>query len=221
MRVAALVCLLAAGCTGAGTGAAAGALYIRSCRVVVTRGDVFSPADYGALGAPAPFDLKPGFFVAQPLDDLPQAHPQNRLYVRVQHNGQFVETADALTINVARVEDVAALLGQADTVGPATNERASLGLNDTCPGAETGLELDGTITWTAFGGATSGTTPPPNFRLSYGDHLAASFAFQVVDRRAITLGGIGGVPTAPAVQGNLSGNFDFFIRASDSAQAWP
>jgi hypothetical protein len=92
-----------------------------------------------------------------------------------------------------------------------------LKLSQTCTYAEAGIELDGTITFSAFGSATGGT-PPPDFHIGFGDRLAATFTTTVVDRRSATLGGVGPVPTEPAVAGTMTGSFDFIVRAGKSGQ---
>jgi hypothetical protein len=70
------------------------------------------------------------------------------------------------------------------------------------------------MTWSAFGSAdvTNG--------LQFGDHLAATFSFDIVDRRQIAIGGIGGVPLTPAAGGHIDGSFDFIIRQGKAAQAF-
>ncbi len=90
--------------------------------------------------------------------------------------------------------------------------RATLKLNATCRYAEADAELDGTITFSAFGAATGGAVPD-GFHISFGDRIAARLTATVVDRRALTLGGVGPVPTTPAVGGQLQGSFDFVVRA--------
>jgi hypothetical protein len=86
--------------------------------------------------------------------------------------------------------------------------RATLKLNQTCPTAEAQAELDGTITWSAFGSADAENG------IQFGDQLAATFAGDVVDRRTISLG------TPPAAGGHLEGSFDFIVRQGKAAQAY-
>jgi len=100
-------------------------------------------------------------------------------------------------------------------VGPTTNVRATLTLNQTCPSAEVQSELDGTLTFTSFGGSERVTDG-----LQFGDRIAATFDFDVVDRRASTLGGIGAVPATPATAGHIAGNFDFIVRQGKAAQVF-
>jgi hypothetical protein len=213
--VAALVILFtalgAAGCfsLGDGKGSLAGALFVRSCT---------SDTDYGSSVATRPYDMKPTFFVAAPIDDFARPHPMNRLSVREQPTGNRVEEADAMILMIANVRDVAVALGQAIPVGPSTNVRATLSLNQLCPSAEVALELDGTVAFSNFGSATA-TAVPEDFKIEFEDRLTAAFHFDVIDRRAIVLGGIGGVPPEPAVGGHIDGDFDFIVRQGRAAQS--
>lgn len=201
--------LVAGGCgLGDGKGAVAGSLYLRGCT---------HEHDYGAPGAPAPYDMKPAYFVADPINALASSeplHPVNKLSMRVQPSGNRVDEADLLFINIADDAQVTTMLGQPTVVGPTTNVRASLTLNQTCPSAEVQPELDGVITFTSFG---SGDVADG---IQFGDRLTASFSFDVVDRRAIAIGGIGGVSTTPAAGGHLDGSFDFVVRQGKAAQAY-
>src|SRR3954454_16629384 len=59
--------LSAAGCgLGDGTGAVAGTLFLRGCT---------HEADYGIMGAPAGYDMKPSYFVAVPINALASSKP--------------------------------------------------------------------------------------------------------------------------------------------------
>jgi hypothetical protein len=193
---------------GKGTGSVTGALYLRGCT---------DEHDYGAPDAPAAYDMHPGYFTADPVNALESSrplHPVNKVSLRVQPSGNRIEESDLLFVNVADDSAVAAALGQPIAVGPTTNVRASLTLNETCPNGEVGPELDGTITFTTFG--AQGVP----YGIQFGDRLAASFDFEIVDRRAIALGGIGGVPTTPAAGGHVAGSFDFIVRQGKAAQAY-
>ncbi len=209
MRLALPLLLVVAGCgLGDGKGALAGTLFLRGCT---------HDYDFGALGNPAAYDMRPTYFVADPINALASReplHPINKVILRVQPSGNRPDEADLLFINVADDSQVALAVGTPMAIGPTTNVRASLTLRQTCPTAEVEPELDGTMTWTAFGsaGATTG--------LGFGDHLAATFSFNVVDRRQIAIGGLGGVPTTPAAQGHIDGSFDFLIRQGKAAQAF-
>lgn len=191
-----------------GVGVLSGALYLRGC----TR-----DADYGALGAPAAYDMHPVYFVADPVNALASdrpLHPINKVSLRVQPRGNRQEEADLLFLDVADDAQVAAGLGRPMSIGPTSNVRASLTLRETCPRAEVEPELDGTMTWTSFGraDATNG--------VEFGDRLAATFDFDIVDRRQIAIGGIGAVPATPATGGHVSGSFDFVVRQGKAAQAY-
>jgi hypothetical protein len=209
----ALSVVAASGCgLGSGTGTVTGAIFAESCTATDAR---------GSAAAPAAFDLRPGFFVADMVRDMPKPDPQNRLAVRIQSGGNYFEEADALFFSVVDSGEVAAALGQPISVGPTTNLRATLSLRQTCPRIPSRLELDGQITFSSFGKAQGGVAPANDFIIEYGDTLAATFDFTIVDRRAITLGGTGGVPTEPTVGGQLSGEFSFVVRPGRAAQAYP
>jgi hypothetical protein len=223
MARALVLALLATGCVvGEGSGALAGALYVQACNqdhdtaCLMVNGD-----NYGSLAQPCAYNMHPVFFVAQPVDDFtPKPQPINQLSIRVQPNGLNVEEADVLYIGISNEFPVATALGQTLPVNASSNVRASLVLNETCPDALVQIELDGTIAFSTFG--TAFRTPVPNdFAIEFEDRLTASFSFQVVDRRASTLGGNGGVSTVPTVGGQLAGNFNFVVRQGRAAQAYP
>jgi len=180
-----------------------------------------SDSSLGSAASPVSFDLAPGFFVADMVRDLPKIDPMNRLQIRIQSGGNYFEEADALFLSVADSGAIAAAVGQPIAVGPSTNLRATLSLKQTCPAYPSHLELDGTITFSSFGGAQAGVAPPTDFIIAYGDTLAATFDFTVVDRRAITLGGSGATPATPTVGGTLAGDFSFKVRPGRAAQAYP
>ncbi len=216
-RLALVIALVlpAAACTvGDGKGALAGTLFVEECEDVP-----FTTYSNDGGGQPGAYNMNPSFFVAEPVDDLPRAPLQmNRVSIRVQSAGNRLEEADVMYINIADVRDIAINLAAPITVGPVSNLRASLVLNETCPAHQTQLELDGTLGFTAFGSATTAgnaVTVPGNFSIHYGDTLTAAFSFDVVDRRAIVFGG------PPTAGGHLDGNFDFVVRQSPQAQAYP
>jgi len=193
---------------GDGTGSLSGTLYLRGCT---------HDYDYGELAAPAAYDMRPSYFVGDPINALQSSqplHPVNKMAVRVQSDCNRVEEADAMQVLVADVAFVVEALGQPIAVGPATNVRASLALNETCPNAEVGAELDGTITFSQFGSSNAANG------IQFGDRVAATFDFEIIDRRAVSIGGIGGVPTTAAAGGHVSGNFDFIVRQGKAAQAY-
>ncbi len=199
------------GCAGSGTGSLSGTLYVARCT---------PDKDLGSLTAPVQYDMHPSYFVADPVDDLFRIHPNNRLAIRVQPSGNRLDEADALYINIASDREVAASLGQAMTIGPSSNTRAALLLHQLCPNAISELELDGTLTFSAFGSANN-SPPADDFRISYGDRLTATFSLDVIDRRAVLLGGNGSVATTPQTAGHLAGDFDFSISRGKSAQKYP
>ena len=215
LALAIALALPAAACTvGDGKGALAGTLFIQECEDVP-----FTTYSNDGGGMPGGYNMHPSFFVAEPVNDLPRSPVQmNRVSIRVQSAGNRLEEADVLYINIADVRAIALDLGAPITVGPVTNLRASLVLNETCPAHQTQLELDGTLGFTAFGSASAdagGPSVPGNFSIHYGDRLTAAFSFDVVDRRAIVFGG------PPTAGGHLDGNFDFVVRQSPQAQAYP
>ncbi len=212
MRASALLgalCFVVAGCgLGDGTGTLSGTLYLRGCT---------HDYDYGSLMNPADYNMHPSYFVANPVNALASSeplHPINKISMRIQPTGNRADEADLLFINVANDADVAGALGTPMPVGAATTVRATLTLNNTCPDAEVQAELDGMITWTSFGSASA------TDGIQFGDRLAASFTFNVVDRRAIALGGLGGVPVQASAAGALSGSFDFIVRQGKAAQSF-
>jgi hypothetical protein len=107
---------------GKGTGAASGSIYAYGCS---------DSGDYcgggvcpGTAEAPAPYDLQPSFFAAEPIDDL-REHTStsqfeimsNRLIVRLQTSGKQIEQNDVLTFDVATSYEVARCVrGRVDPV---------------------------------------------------------------------------------------------------------
>jgi hypothetical protein len=213
MRALLIVGLLGACELGNGTGNVSGSLYVRSCT---------NDSDFGnSPTAQRAYNMNPGFFAAAPVEDFEKQHPMNRVSLRIQPSGNRVEEADVLGIQVANAYDVATTVGQNIEVGAATNVRATLNLNVTCPKAEVEMVMQGTINWTNFGSAAPGGTIPQDFKINYEDRLTASFSFDVIDLRAATLGQIaaGGVSPDAAVSGHLDGNFDFVVRQGRAAQS--
>jgi len=202
-----------AGChVGDGTGHLDGKLFLTPCT---------ADSDYGSSPTtPADYHMNPSFFVASPISDFPGPHPVNRISIRVQSSGIRIEEADVMSMLVANDLPVAQMLNQPMDVGPATNVRATLNLHVSCPAQSVEMELDGQITWTSFGSAAPpASTVPADFKINFDDRLAANFSFDVVDRRALTLGGQGGVPVAPSAAGHLDGSFDFIVREGRAAQS--
>jgi hypothetical protein len=212
-----------AGCqVGTGTGTVDGTLYVRECaeRAAVGATSVGTNYSIGAADAPATYSMKPVYFVADPVDDFSRLYPHNRLNIRVQSDGARVEQADVLFVNIASVYDVALALGQPVEIGPNTNVRATLSLNQACPMPEVTPALEGSITFQTLGNAAASRVPV-DFRVGFNDRLTATFDLNVIDLRAATLGGIGAVPPDPAVGGHLTGFFDFVVRQGQNAQTFP
>ncbi|MEO6954139.1 MAG: hypothetical protein ABI321_20215 [Polyangia bacterium] len=211
----------ASGCTvGTGKGAVEGSVFIRQCaqrNVGAETGDNFS---YGDDGNPIPYAMHPSFFGAEPINDIQRLIPQNRLEIRIQSTGSHINEADVLFINMASDVPVALALGTDIDVGPTTNVRATLSLNQSCPQPEVIPILEGTINFSSFGNS-DGVHVSPNFNSEERDRLTATFAFSLVDLRAATLGGVGAVPTEPTVSGNIAGFFDFVVYRGQAAQIHP
>jgi hypothetical protein len=92
-----------AGCTaGQGEGHAVGALFITACTVV--RKEV---SDRGTPAQPELFDLKPGFFAGEPIQDVSQVARVNRIIIRLQPNGRRREVNDVLTFDIPNSREVA------------------------------------------------------------------------------------------------------------------
>jgi hypothetical protein len=213
MRLFALTAgLLCAGCSGVGTGSVTGAVYLQQCT---------SDAALGAPGAPAAFDLHPTYYAAVLINDsMDLLQAMNHLQIRIQSAGTKVEESDLVYFTVEDQEQVARALGTNIEVGPTTNLRATLGLFRSCPFAPVQMELDGVINFSKFGLIDPASPVPNGFRLQYGDQVEANFSFTVVDRRAITLGGVGSVTTMPFASGNLGGNFAFTVTQGRAAQPY-
>jgi len=216
------VCFVSACALGEGNGSVDGALFIRQCakRTQVGASGAASAYSFGEPGAPLNYDMKPSFFAAEPINDFSRLLPNNRLNIRVQSDGSRIEQADVLFINIASVEPIATGLGQDVEVGPNTNVRATLSLNQSCPMPEVIPALEGVINFTQFGDANAGHVPA-DFRIGVDNRLQAAFNFHVIDVRAATLGGTGNVPLDPAVGGQISGYFDFVVRQGQRAQSYP
>jgi hypothetical protein len=88
----ALAALSAAGCRdGSGTGAADGPLWILGCQ---------KGYPYGTEAAPEPFHLNPTFFAGEPIGDITDGAPRNRLIIRMQRTGNAVENNDVLYFDI-------------------------------------------------------------------------------------------------------------------------
>jgi hypothetical protein len=95
-----------------------------------------------------------------------------------------------------------------------------------------GVANGGFITFTDFGGAVQpnqATTLPDarvpitdDFKVNYGEHLQATFQFDVEDERvAAAIRDKVVPPAAPLIGGMLAGNFEFFFERGRSAQTFP
>ncbi len=93
-----LVCLsllsvfAAGGCTvGSGSGSASGPIWVIGC---------LEGGNYGTPEAPREFDLKPTFFAGEPIEDITDGPHINRLIIRMQRNGNGIESNDTLYIDI-------------------------------------------------------------------------------------------------------------------------
>jgi hypothetical protein len=120
--VVAVGALSALGCQGGdGSGAATGPLWILGCR----EGD-----PYGTPDAPMMFDLQPTFFAGEPIGDIIDGAPRNRLIIRMQRNGNAVEINDTLYFDVPDSFRIARCL-RGRTVGGVPDWDTSSGTIDT------------------------------------------------------------------------------------------
>jgi hypothetical protein len=112
------VTLTLSGCSvGQGTGAASGTLFVLDCS---SSGDYCdSTGVCGTPSAPAQYNLNPGFFAGETIDQLAQfpssnASPltgslprMNRITIRLQRSGKQIENTDALFFDVVDSYEVA------------------------------------------------------------------------------------------------------------------
>jgi len=115
------------GCpTGDGDGVVVGRIYVLGCD---------GEFDYGAVDAPAYYDMGADFFVGEPILDDSSFQPRQRLDLRIQHGGNNIEDTDSLFIQIRDVQAVAERVGAGKgvPVGPGWDTAASLLLYVTCP----------------------------------------------------------------------------------------
>jgi hypothetical protein len=104
--------LLSLGCTvGNGVGAASGAIFEYGCS---KSGDYCAHDADGGVCGPLAYDLHPGFFAGEPIDDLREYSKgsdnvimNNRLTIRLQRSGKRIEQNDVLTFDVVSSYEVA------------------------------------------------------------------------------------------------------------------
>lgn len=199
-----LVCCQAVACNlGQGVGRAEGTLFVANCS---------DSGDFAAPGAPAAFNLRPNFFTADYVTDpIRGGVRHDRLSVRLQSAPNRSENADGIFLQFTDVADAGARVGSAQKINEDSAIRATLRLGQTCPRSRTQMELDGTLSLTAFGSFRAGVVPPKNLYLSAGDPIAGTFEFDIVDRRSLNLGHTGTTESSPSVAGRISGDFSFFL----------
>jgi hypothetical protein len=110
-----LVALSLSGCSvGQGVGAASGTLFVLNCSSSGDYCDSFGVC--GTPSAPATYNLDPGFFAGEPIDQLTQfmggsvsgSQPSmNRITIRLQRSGKQIENNDALYFDVVNSYEVA------------------------------------------------------------------------------------------------------------------
>jgi hypothetical protein len=113
------IAFLGACSVGKGSGAASGSIYAYGCS---DSGDYCGGSVCpGTEATPAPFDLRPSFFAAEPIDDLREYTStsqfeimNNRLIIRLQASGKQIEQNDVLTFDVVSSYEVDVQEGQSD-----------------------------------------------------------------------------------------------------------
>lgn len=86
-------------CTvGEGSGEASGTLFVAACTAA---------GDLGSREVPAAYELNPGFFAGEPIEDVARTGSQTRLIIRMQRSGQRRELNDVLTFDVVDAYQVA------------------------------------------------------------------------------------------------------------------
>jgi hypothetical protein len=99
---AALVAVSAAGCgIGEGSGSATGELWMLGC----DEGDPL-----GTEAMPLPFNLNPTFFAGEPIEDIADTPPMNRLIIRMERSGNAVEINDTLYFDIRDSAQIARCL---------------------------------------------------------------------------------------------------------------
>jgi len=111
-----LAALLLGCAVGHGEGVVVGSLFLPGCE---------KDQDLKALGRDA-FDLRPDYFVAQPVldTDEDEATTRDALFIRIQHGGAQVDAADTLTIQVLDLDSVQTG-GRVEEVMPTGCQRSS------------------------------------------------------------------------------------------------
>src|SRR5262245_30553835 len=90
------------GCiVGEGSGTADGPLWMLGCK---------EGKDLGTPAKPVLYHLSPHFFAAEPIEDITDSRPTNRLIIRMQTNGNAVEIVDTLYFDVRDSTQIARCL---------------------------------------------------------------------------------------------------------------
>jgi hypothetical protein len=124
LMVVGLTAAMAGGCVvGEGSGSAQGPLWMLGC---------FEGDDDGTEANPIMYDLAPTYFVGEPIEDISDGPPSNRLIIRMQRNGNALEITDTVYFDIPNSRDVAACLrGQTINGVPNGWDNVSTGTVDT------------------------------------------------------------------------------------------
>jgi len=149
-----LAAVSAAGCSiGEGKGSATGPLWILGC---------LDGKPYGTEANPRMFDLEPTFFAGEPIEDISDGLPANRLIIRMQRTGNEIQISDTLFFDIPNSDLVAHCL-RGRTVGgvPDWDSTASGTLDPNAPPWCEAMGPNGTprIHLVPFGPVRSALTP--------------------------------------------------------------
>lgn len=86
---------------GEGSGSADGPMWILGC----LEGQPWAPED-----APKDFHLSPTFFAGEPIEDIADTNPMNRIIIRMQRNGNATEINDTLYFDIRDSAQIARCL---------------------------------------------------------------------------------------------------------------
>jgi hypothetical protein len=91
---------------GEGSGDVFGPLFIENCKGEVRAGSVRTPFGMSPT-APAVYHLNPGFFAAEPIQDIATGVKANRLIIRLQTTGRRREANDIVRFDIPDSREVA------------------------------------------------------------------------------------------------------------------
>jgi hypothetical protein len=118
-----LAALSAGGCSiGSGTGTADGQLWILGC---------LEGYDRGTPDAPEDFHLDPTFFAGEPIEDIAESSPMNRLIIYMKRSGNAIEINDTLAFDIRDSTEIAKCLrGKTDAGMPTWDTSSGAIVND-------------------------------------------------------------------------------------------